>query len=148
VVAVPLNERIMEGRPSREKLLADTGITTTSRYAYNGDIRVFVDGRRIDMGRVPPWNTADSVYVPIRPLFETLGADVTLNERTNILTITIQEQDTVLTLNRDYFILKGIAVTTADEITRLFPYAFEWYPEFSVIALHTPSGLQGNSLDV
>jgi len=142
VLGVPLTERILGGRPSREKLLVDTGITTTSRYSYRGDIRVFIDDQRIDMGRVAPWNTADAIFVPIRPLFEALGGNMILDERTNILTITIQEQDTVLHLDRDYFILRGVAVTTVDEIVRLFPYTFEWYPEFSLIALHIPSDLR------
>ena len=142
VLGVPLTERILDGRPSRERLLADTGITTTSRYSYRGDIRVFIDDQRIDMGRVAPWNTADAIFVPIRPLFEALGATMTLDERTNTLTITIQELDTVLNLDRDYFILRGVAVTTVDEIVRLFPYTFEWYPEFSLIALHIPSDLK------
>lgn len=142
VVALPLTERILEGRPSREKILEDSGVSTNSKYAYKGDIRVYIDGQLVDMGRVPPWNTADCIYVPIRPLFEALGAVVTVNEKTNTLTIQIGDDSTVLTLNKDYFILKGVAVTTTDEIVRLFPYTFEWYPEFSLIALHIPSDLR------
>lgn len=142
VVTVPLSERVLEGRPSREKLLELTGISTTSKYAYNGDIRVYIDDQRVDMGRVQPWNTPECIYVPIRPLFEALGATVTLNEKSNLLTVTIQEQDTVLKLDQDYFILKGTAVTTIDEIVRLFPYTFEWYEEFNLIALHIPSYLK------
>jgi hypothetical protein len=142
VLAVPLNERILAGRPSRMSLLAETGITTDSRYAYGGDIRVFIGNERVEMGRVAPWNTAEDIFVPIRPLFESLGAAVTVDERTDMLTISIQEYDTVLRLDRDYFILRGIAVTTISEIERLFPYAFEWYPEYSLIALHIPIDLQ------
>jgi len=136
VVGVPLTERILEGRPSRQKMLENTGLTTDSRYAYKGEIRIFINEQRIDMGRVQPWNTPEGIYIPIRPLFEVLGAEVTLNEKTDILTITIDEQNTPLALNRDYFILKGVAVTTADEIKRLFPYTFEWFPELSLIALN------------
>ena len=142
VLEVPLNERIMAGRPSREQLLADTGLTADSRYAYAGDIRVFIGDERIDMGRVAPWNTAENIFVPIRPLFETLGALVTVDERTDTLTITVQEQNTVLRLDIDYFILKGVAVTTIDEIERLFPYVLEWFPEFSLIVLHIPVDLR------
>ena len=142
LVAVPLTERVMEGRPSREAMLLDTGISIDSRYSYNGDIRVFLDDQRIDMGRVPPWNTPESIYVPIRPLFEALGADVKLDERSNVLSITILDQDTLLQMDKDYFILRGVAVTTIDEIVRLFPYTFEWFPEFSMIALHIPSELR------
>ena len=94
------------------------------------------------MGRVAPWNTADAIYVPIRPLFEALGAIVSLDERTNTLTISIQEWDTVLALDIDYFILRGIAVTTIEEVERLFPHTFEWFPEFSTIALHVPRDLR------
>ena len=142
VLAVPLTERILEGRPSRNKMLLETGISTDSRYSYQGDIRVFIADEWIDMGRVAPWNTMDAIYVPIRPLFEALGASVHLDERTNLLTITIQEWETVLALDVDYFILRGIAVTTIDEIERLFPHTFEWFPEFSTIALHIPSDLR------
>jgi len=142
VLAVPLTERILEGRPSRNSMLAETGISTASRYSYQGDIRVFIGSEWVDMGRVAPWNTADSIFVPIRPLFEALGADVKLDERTNTLTITIDEQDTVLALDTDYFILRGIAVTTFDEIERLFPHTFEWFPEFSTIAIHVPADLK------
>ena len=141
VVAVPLTERILQGRPSRETMLQTTGISTTSRYAYHGEIRVFIGKSRVDMGRVPPWNSAEQVYVPIRPLFEALGAEVMLNERTNILTIKIHEYETYLDLDRDYFILRGAAVTTTDEIIRLFPYTFEWFPEYNLIALNVPPDL-------
>jgi len=142
VLAVPLTERILEGRPSRHQMLLDTEISTASRYSYQGDIRVFIGDTWVDMGRVAPWNTADAIYVPIRPLFEALGAAVTLDERLNTLTITIGEQDTVLALDIDYFILRGVAVTTADEIERLFPHTFEWFPEFSTITLHIPGDLR------
>jgi len=142
VLTVPLTERILEGRPSRDLMLARTGVSTASRYSYQGDIRVFIGDEWVDMGRVAPWNTPDAVYVPIRPLFEALGAIVTLNERTNTLTIAVADEEAVLNLDRDYFILRGVAVTTTDEIMRLFPYTFEWFPEFSLIALNIPSDLR------
>ena len=143
VVSIPLSDRVMEGRPSRDEMLKTSGVTTDSRYSYHGDIRIYIDNERVNMGRVQPWNTSDTIYVPIRPLFEALGAVVTLDETTNILDITIAEKDTLLYLNEDYFIMKGVAVTTIDEIVRLFPYTFEWFPEFSLIALHIPSDLRG-----
>ena len=142
VLAVPLTERILEGRPSRDQMLTETGISTASRYSYQGDIRVFIGDNWVDMGRVAPWNTADAIFVPIRPLFEALGAIVWLDERTNLLTISIKEQDTVLSLDIDYFILRGVAVTTIEEIERLFPHTFEWFPEFSTITLHIPVDLK------
>jgi len=138
VLSVPLTERILGGRPSRGKLLTDTGVSVNSKYAYNGDIRVYIDNQRVDMGRVQPWNTAERIYVPIRPLFEALGADVTLDEKTGTIAVAIKGRDTVLQLDRDYFILKGIAVTTIDEVERLFPYIFEWFPDFSLIAMYIP----------
>jgi len=142
VLAVPLTERILEGRPSRSQMLTETGISTTSRYSYQGDIRIFIGDKWVDMGRVAPWNTADAIFVPIRPLFEALGATVWLDERTDTLTITINEQDTILALDIDYFILRGVAVTTMEEIERLFPHTIEWFPEFSTIALHVPDDLR------
>ena len=144
VVAVPLTGRILEGRPSRGQLLSDTGVSTDSTYAYKGDIRIYLDGQRVDMGRVQPWNTPECIYIPIRPLFEALGAAVALDEKTGAVTITLDGQDTVLRPDKDYFILKGVAVTTADEVMRLFPYTFEWFPEFSLIALRIPSDLKQN----
>ncbi len=141
VLSVILNDRFLEGRPSRDAMIKETGISTDSKYAYNGDIRVYIDEQRIDMGRVKPWNTAEGVYVPIRPLFEALGATVIVDEKQNTLAIKIMEYTTVLSLNKDYFILKGTAVTTINEILRLFPYTFEWFSEFSLIALHIPSDL-------
>lgn len=141
VLGIPLTQRMLNGRPSRGKMLETTGVATTSKYAYNGEIRVYIDDERIDMGRVAPWNTADFVYMPIRPLVEALGGQIALNEKTNLLTITINGQDTLLALDKDYFIMKGIAVTTLDEIVRLFPYNIEWYPEFSLIAIHAPAEL-------
>ena len=142
VVSVPMTDRLMEGRPSRDVMLENSGVTINSKYSYNGDIRVYIDDERVNMGRVQPWNTADSIYVPIRPLFEALGAVVTLDETTNVLDINIQEKETLLRLNEDYFILKGVAVTTINEIVRLFPYTFEWFSEFSLIAMHIPSDLR------
>ena len=142
VLEVPLNDRIMAGRPSREQLLADTGLTTDSRYAYRGDIRIFIGDERVDMGRVAPWNTVDSIFIPIRPFFEALGAEVTIDDRTNFLTISAGEQNTVLRLDTDYFILRGVAVTTTYELERLFPYVMEWFPEFSLITLHIPVDLR------
>jgi len=142
VVRVPMQDRVMEGRPSRDEMLRRTGITTDSRYSYHGDIRVFVDDQRLDMGRVQPWNTPEGIYIPVRPLFEALGATVYLDERTNVLSVTIQEQDTHLYFNREYFILRGVTVTTIDEVVRLFPYTLEWFPEFSMIALHIPSDIR------
>lgn len=138
VVYVSLTERILAGRPSRMEMLEGTGLTTTSRYAYRGDIRVFIKEQRLDMGRVQPWNTQDLIYIPIRPFFEALGAEVTLDESTGLLAVTVKEQDTLLNLDEDYFILRGMAVTTLDEIVRLFPYTLEWFPEFSLITLSIP----------
>jgi len=142
VLVVPLTDRILEGRPSRLQMLTDTGISTDSRYSYQGDIRVYIGSEWVDMGRVAPWNTASAIYVPIRPLFEALGASVVLDERTNTLSIIFGQWTTVLALDVDYFILRGIAVTTIEEIERLFPHTFEWFPEFSTIALHIPSDLR------
>ena len=141
IVVLPITERIMQGRPTREEMLAETGMLTDSRYSYNSDIRIFIESERIDMGRVQPWNTMEQIYLPIRPLFEALGATVTLDDNTDVLTITVNNQDTILNLNKDYFIMKGVATTTAEEMMRLFPYTFEWFPEFSLIALHIPQDM-------
>jgi hypothetical protein len=143
VVTVPLTERIMAGRPSREQMLIDTGLTLNSRFAFRGDIRVFLYDQRLDMGRVQPWNRDGTILVPIRPLLEELGAEVYLNERTGELSIGVGDTVTILNRDREYFILRGIMVTTLDELVRLFPYTLEWFPELSLIALYVPFDLRG-----
>ncbi|MCL2387866.1 MAG: hypothetical protein FWC89_10020 [Defluviitaleaceae bacterium] len=142
VITVPLTERIAAGRPSRSQMLIDTGLTVNSRFAFRGDIRVFLDGYRVDMGRVQPWINGDSIFVPVRPFLEALGAEVVLDERNGELSIYIDDTVTVLTRDRDYFIMRGVMVTTLSEITRLFPYTVEWFPELSLITLYMPHDLR------
>jgi len=143
VLAVPLTERVLAGRPSREQMLAETGLTVNSRFAFRGDIRVFTGDQRIDMGRVQPWIRDESIFVPIRPLLETLGAEVNLCETTGELTIIVGDTITTLARDLDYFIIRGMMVTTLHEITRLFPYTIEWFPELSLITAYVPHDLRG-----
>lgn len=142
VVAVPLTERVLAGRPSRGQMLADTGLTVNSRFAFRGDIRVFLADQRVDMGRVQPWIAGDSIFVPVRPLLEAVGAYVDLNERTGELSIAIDDTVTILARDRDYFIMRGVMVTTLGELIRLFPYVIEWFPELSLISLYIPNDLR------
>jgi len=142
VVALPLTERVLAGRPSRGRMLGDTGLTTNSRFAFRGDIRVFLGDERIDVGRVPPWVRGESILVPVRPVLEAMGAGVELNERTGELSIYIDDTVTVLNRDSDYFILRGVMVTTMDELMRLFPYTVEWFPELSLITLYIPFDLR------
>ena len=142
VITIELSERVMAGRPSREEMLANSGLTINSRFPYRGDIRVFLGGDRVDMGRVQPWNTAEAIYIPIRPFLEALGAGVELNERAGTLHITIADTVTTLVRDSDYFILRGVMVTTLDEIIRLFPYPLEWFPELSLITISIPFDLE------
>jgi len=143
VLAVPLNERVIAGRPARGQMLADTGLTTNSRFAFRGDIRVFWGDQRLDMGRVQPWLRGESIFVPIRPFLEALGAGVYLNEYTGELSIHIEETVTTLVRGLDYHILRGVMVTTLHELKRLFPYTIEWFPELSLISVYKPHDLQG-----
>ena len=142
VLAIELTQRILDGRPSRNQMLAETGLTLNSRFAFRGDIRVFLGDTRIDMGRVQPWLQRDNLFIPIRQFLEAVGAEVVLNETTGILSIHID--DTVTTLQRDidYFILRGVMVTTKREMIRLFPYTIEWFPELSLITVAIPLDLQ------
>ena len=144
VVAVPLTERVLDGRPSRTQMLAETGLTVDSRFPFRGDIRVFLGDRRVDMGRVPPWIRGDSIFVPVRPFLEALGAGVYLDEASGNLSITIADTMTILARDIDYFILRGVMVTTLSELTRLFPYTIEWFPELSLITLYIPHDLREN----
>jgi len=142
VISVPLTPRVMTGRLSRYDMLAGTGVSTRSRFAYRGDIRVFVGDERVNFGRVHPWITAEAIYIPIRPFLEALGARVELDERTNRLSIYIADTVTILERGSDYFILRGVMVTTMDEMMRLFPYTLEWFPDLSLIALDIPADLR------
>ena len=142
VLGIPLTERVMAGRPSRGQMLAETGLTVNSRFAFRGDIRVFLGSQRVDMGRVQPWIRGDSIFVPVRPFLEALGAEVHLDEITNILSIYIGGTATHLARDSDYFIMRGVMVTTLQELIRLFPYTIEWFPELSLITLYIPHDLR------
>ena len=125
-------------------MLAETGLTVNSRFAFRGDIRVFLGNQRVDMGRVQPWIRGDSIFIPVRPLLEALGAGVYLNESTGELSIFIGDTVTTLALDSDYFIMRGVMVTTLSELIRLFPYTIEWFPELSLMTLHIPQDLRGD----
>ena len=142
VLGIPLTERVLAGRPSRGQMLAETGLTINSRFAFRGDIRVFLGDQRVNMGRVQPWIRGDSIFVPVRPFLEALGAEVHLNEATGILSIHINDTETRLVLDTDYFIMRGVMVTTLQELIRLFPYTIEWFPELSLITLYIPYDLR------
>ncbi len=137
VLVVPITDRLKNGRKTREQMLVETGISIDEKYPYQGDLRVFVNGERISFDSVKAWNTSDKLYIPIKQVFEATGATVKLDNKTKDYTISKDGIDTILGLNKSYFLLKGTAVTTSEEIMRLFPYTFEWYPEFSVIAIET-----------
>jgi sugar lactone lactonase YvrE len=142
VLAVPLTERLLAGRPSRGQMLAETGLSINSRFSFRGDVRVFMGSQRADMGRVQPWVASDAIFVPVRPLLEAMGAEVFLNERTGELSITIGNQVTMLTADRDYFIMRGVMVTTLHELNRLFPYIIEWFPELNLLTFFVPHDLK------
>jgi len=143
VLSVPLTYRVLAGRPSRGQMLAETGLTVDSRFAFRGDIRVFLGDERVDMERVQPWISGDSIFVPIRPFLEALCATVHLNESAGELSIFVGDTVTILAHDVDYFIMRGVMVTTLSELTRLFPYTIEWFPELSLITLHIPQDLRG-----
>ena len=142
VLSVPLTDRVLAGRPTRAQMLAETGLTVDSRFAFRGDIRVFLGSQRVDMGRVQPWIRGESLFVPIRPFLEALGAQVHLNELSGILSIYVGDTVTSLVRDTDYFILQGVMVTTLQELTRLFPFTIEWFPELSLITVFIPYDLR------
>jgi len=144
VVSIPLTERVLSGRPSRGQMLVETGLTINSRFAFRGDIRVFNGDQRIEMGRIQPWIRGDSIFVPIRPFMEALGAGVYLDEPTGLLSIVIDDTVTTLAQELDYFVMRGVMVTTLNELMRLFPYTIEWFPELSLITVYKPHDLREN----
>jgi DNA-binding beta-propeller fold protein YncE len=131
VLIVPITGALKAGRPLRDDLLAATGVSADA--TYNGEPRVFAEGERVRFDSVDPWNTADAIYIPIRPLFEAMGAWYGMDDQSMEVTIGIGEQYTKLGLNQSYFMVRGAAVMPLDEITRLFPYVIEWFPEYSII---------------
>ncbi len=137
VLIVPITDRLKNGRKTREQMLIETGISIDKKYPYHGELRLFVNGERVRLNNIKSWNTSDKIYIPIKQVLEAIGATVSLNNQTKDYTISKDGIDTVLGLNQSYFLLQGMAVTTSEEIMRLFPYTFEWYPEFSVIAIET-----------
>ena len=84
----------------------------------------------------------DSIFVPIRPFMEALGALVHLNELTGVLSVYVGDTVTHLVRDLDYFIMRGMMVTTLQELTRLFPFTIEWFPELSLITLYIPYDLR------
>jgi len=146
LVAVPISQRVLKGRPSRGQMLAETGLSVDTRFVFRGDIRVFLGDRRIDMGRVQPWAQGGSIFVPIRPLLEALGSMVVLDETSGILYVRVGDTVTVLNRDRDYFIMRGVMVTTLDELLRLFPFTLEWFPELSLLTVFIPYDLRENDV--
>ena len=142
VLGIELTDRVLSGRPCRNQMLITTGLTVNSRFAFRGDIRVFLGNDRVDMGRVQPWIHRESIFIPIRPLLESVGANLYLNESTGQLFVEVGNTVTILARDVDYFILRGVMVTTKDELMRLFPYTIEWFPELSLITLFVPEDLR------
>lgn len=142
IVSIPLTQRVLAGRPSRGQMLDDSGITISPRFVFRGDIRVFLGDERLDMGRVQPWVRGESVFIPIRPFLEALGAVVYLNENSDVVSVFVDDTVTFLQPDQDYFVMRGVMVTTLAELTRLFPYTIEWFPELSLITLFVPYDLQ------
>jgi hypothetical protein len=131
VVVVPITDELNEGRPLREDMLRRTGASATE--AYTGEPRIFVDGARVEFNGAAPWNTREDIYIPVLPLFEALGAFVEVNS--DNIVIAIDGRRTVLPLDGSYFMHRRTPVMPDSEFIRLFPFTFEWFPEFSVAAI-------------
>jgi hypothetical protein len=141
VVAIELSDSVFAGRPSRHEMLEATGLTLDERNHYTGEIRLYVGGENVEIKGVQPWNTHGQIFIPIRPLIEALGGQVENDQNAGVLTITLLSQQTRLSLDTDYFMNRGTAVTTIEELTRLFPYYIEWFPEYSLIIVAEPPGV-------
>ena len=133
IAVVPITDELNAGRSLRDIMLEATGLYIETHYAYEGEIRLFVNSERVYFNKVYPWNTSDNIYIPVRPLFEALGAFIEIENNTKNLIIEIEGITTIIGLNESYFTHKGVAVMPYDEIMRLFPYPIEWFPEYSVI---------------
>lgn len=131
VLVVPITKELKNGRPLRDDMLKATGADTSVN--HDGDIRVFVNGKSVDTGKVSAWNTADGIYVPVKPLFEALGGTVSSDK--NSLTVEINGKKTTLERDENYFMNKGAEIITEEEFIRLFPFVFEWFPQYGIIAV-------------
>lgn len=86
-------------------LFAVTIITllSISGYAANNEVTVNVDGKTV-LFDVPPQVINGRTMVPIRAIFEALGADVEWDDSTNTANSSIGNYKVSLTLNQDYIV--------------------------------------------
>lgn len=80
-------------------LFFQTGITTKEVQA-NDEIKVYVDGSEIEFN-TEPFIKNESVLVPLRQIFEAIGADVVWDGATKTITATRDNDVVVLTIGRD-----------------------------------------------
>ncbi len=73
------------------------------------DIRVLLDGKQIEFD-VPPQIVSDRTMVPIRAIFEALGAEVTWNPSTRTATATIDDYTVECTIDRKWMTVRGDTV--------------------------------------
>ena len=96
------------GEPTLVQLLppAETGddlqlpradVLTVTRFA-DGAIGVMVNGESVAFGRVRPIDESGRLLVPMRPIFEALGARVSYNAATRQVTATRDDQKIVLSI--------------------------------------------------
>lgn len=88
-------------------VLSLTGATTATA---NNDIVVKIDGRQIDFD-VPPLLINDRTMVPLRAIFEAIGATVYWNENTQTVTSVKEGTVIILTINDPQMYVNGSSVT-------------------------------------
>ncbi|MCL1881166.1 MAG: hypothetical protein FWF76_03220 [Oscillospiraceae bacterium] len=134
VISVPLNESVMAGRLSKNEILS-LALSQTLSENENDKIRIFADGKPLTLNGVLPWTFGERVLVPIKDLFSHYDGNVHLNQIDGTLSVEFSTIQTLLTENKDYFIENDEAVMPLDELKRLFPHSFEWFPEFNAIVV-------------
>lgn len=84
-------------------------ITGIASAAYAQNIGVVIDGRSVDFAGSPPFMQNGSVLVPLRGVFEQLGAGVNYNNETRTIEATKGQIDVILRLGQSTAYINGQA---------------------------------------
>lgn len=86
----------------------------TKAAASNGNIKVILNGKTLAFKDQSPVNVQGIVFVPMRGIFEALGAKVTWNEKDRSVTGNLQNKSVYLRVDSRDAIINGASVRLAD----------------------------------
>ncbi len=81
------------------KKLANMQLQLTGQVATNNEISIQLDGTKLSLDAVP-LNQNNRILVPLRGIFEALGASVDWNEATQTITATKEDTTVILTIGK------------------------------------------------